>query len=239
MFKFMLPFLLALLLFSTSGAAYAQCLDNQHTDPGAVGISPGGTIYDRFSSAYHFEFNYDQSATVFIVTEPMHNAQKLRWSGWCKMREIRDLEPPQLSDTSHTESFVVQEGDQVSVYRELSWIGGSLAAFPTTYFARDTLDFAIVITDAVTGGRLALLDSIGLLRQVPTGSPTYYGSAPNAARLTWTVPPEHSGRSIEIGIRLYMRGDGEYNPGRMDRMTVNLSDRLTDVASQAGIIQPQ
>lgn len=218
--------------------ADAQCSDNQHTSYGAVGFGPNGEVYDRFCSAYQFEVYYDQSSTVYIVTEPFQGSQKLRWNGWCSGQKIKDLTAATLSDSSHTEPFVVHADSTVTVYRELSWMLNSGGFNPGLYYARDTLDYVIEIADAVTGNRVALLDSIGLLRRVPAGTPFFYGTAPNSARLSWRVPPSLDGASVVLKIGLYVRGDGQYNPGRMDRMTINLSDRLTDPASQLGLIQP-
>lgn len=217
---------------------HAQCSDNQHTGFGAVGFGPNGEVYDRFCSAYQFEMYYDQSSTVYIVTEPFQGSRKLRWNGWCAGQKIKDLTAASLSDSSHTEPFVVHADSTVTVYRELSWMLNSGGFDPGLYYARDTLDYVIEIADAVTGSRVTLLDSIGLLRRVPAGAPSFYGTAPNSARLSWKVPPSLDGASVIIRIGLYVRGDGDYDPGRMDRMTVNLSDRLTDPASQPGIIQP-
>lgn len=228
------------ILFATvllSPPIIGQCNDNQHTGSGAVGLGPNGEVYDRFSSAYQFEMFYQTSSTVYLLTEPMIGTTKLQWSGWC-LEEILRLDPATLSDTSHTKPFTLHSGDVVTVYRELSWLDQSGAFFPSSYMARDTLDYAVEIRDAETGGRVARLDSVGLLRRDVPGPPTYYGTSANAARLSWTVPAELDGREVTLGVRLYARGDGAYDPGRYDRMTVNLSDRLTDPGSQQGIIQP-
>lgn len=216
-----------------------QCNSDQHTDEGAVGIGADGTIYDRYSSAYQFEMYYSESSTIYLATEPMRNDEKLRWSNWCQDQKITDLTADELSAISHTEPVTVHTGDVLTLYRELSWRNENGQYFPDSYFGRDDLDYAIEIADPVTGERIALLDSIGLRATVPAGEPELHGTAPNAARITWTVPEEYDGETVVMGILLYVRGDGSFNPGRHDRFTVNMSDRLTDADSQAGIINPE
>lgn len=219
-------------------ASYGQCNSDQHTDEGAVGIGADGTIYDRYSSAYQFEMYYSESSTIYLVTEPMRNDEKLRWSDWCLDQKITDLTAEELSAISHTEPFTVQTGDAVTLYRELCWRDENGRYFPGSYFSRDDLDYAVEIADPATGERIALLDSIGLPATVPADTPELHGTAANAALLTWTVPEDYDGETVVIGIHLYVRGDGTFNPGRYDHFTVNMSDRLTDTDSQAGIINP-
>lgn len=212
----------------------AQCDTNQI--PGFVAIAEGGddTIQSaKIHPGFGFEMHHDSGHTMYRVAEFRKNNSQIWLHGWCEGKTIRDLPAEVLSDSSRTASFVVHTGDTISFFRELAWFNPwTLEQTPDGYYSLDTLDYAVELVKAVTGVRRVLLDSIGVLRKMPSGTPTIYGTRPIIDIVSYIIPPMLNGETVFIRVRLYARGGGAFNFVRTDRWGLRLSDRLTDSAWQ-------
>lgn len=212
----------------------AQCDTNQLPD--FVAVPEGGT--DTIESAkirpgFGFEMHHDSGHTMYRVAEFKKNGNNIWLHGWCEGKTIRDLSAANLSDSSRTVSFVVHTGDTLSFFRELAWFNPwTIEQTPNGYYSFDTLDYTVELVRANTGARRALLDSIGVLKKVPMGTPTIYGTRPIIDVVKYVIPSIMDGETLFIRVRLYARGEGLYDFVRTDRWGLRLSDRLTDPAWQ-------
>ena len=115
-----------------------------------------------------------------------HNGSRLKLLSWNLGETIKNLTDETLRDSSRTESFSVVTGDTISLYREWRWWNQTTdSQTVSNYVALDTLDYSIEIINASTGARLALIDSLGALRQSSAGSPPLYGTRPIMAAIKY------------------------------------------------------
>lgn len=177
---------------------------------------------------WRFAMTYDSAQVQYEITEFERNHTRIRLANWCSGKKLEE-EAEDLADSTFTETFTVYAGDTISFYRELLWtepyIGGPSNGL---YYARDTLDFAVEMLDAFTGARLALLDSIGALREIPSGLPDFYGTHPVMAIVTYRVPPALNGKSVYLRLCPSARGDGQYKTLRIDNFATRGSVNLTE-----------
>lgn len=220
------------LFLSVDGAG--QCDSSQL--PTFVAISEGGN--DTIPSAkirpgFGFEMHHDSGHTMYRVAEFKKNGSQIWLHGWCEGKTIRDLSSGALSDSSRTVSFTVYTGDTITFFRELAWFNPwTMEQTPGGYYSLDTLDYAVELVKTSSGQRRALLDSIGVLKNAPIGTPTIYGTRPIIDVVKFIVPSLMNGETVFIRVRLYARGGGLYDFVRTDRWGLRLSDRLSDSAWQ-------
>lgn len=214
-----------------SGPLFAQFGDygGNHVKFGVVGCD---TIPElKVSAAYRFDMQYPNATVVYRAAEFKRNGDRLFLPGWIEGEMWDSWTAEQVGDTSKTEGFVLATGDTLSFYRELAWYDPDASAMEqtdTNFQSLDTLDFIVELVNAGNGQRLALLDSMGVLRRDAPGTPTYYGQRPILALVNYAVPPAMAGIPAFMRTRLYRRGDGEYEPLRVDEIEFAISDRLTD-----------
>lgn len=218
----------------TSIVMYAQCDTNQVPD--FVAVQEGGTdtIYGwQIMPGFGFEMHHDSGHTMYRVAEFKKNGSQVWLHGWCEGKTIRNLSQGALSDSSRTASFVAYEDDTLTFYRELAWFNpASLEQTPNGYYSLDTLDYVIELVKASTNTRLAVLDSIGVLKRATIGTPTIYGTGPIIEVVKFIVPALMNGETVFIRMKLYARGEGLYDFVRTDRWGLRLSERLSDSAWQ-------
>lgn len=172
------------------------------------------------SGAFTFHMPYDSTCTTeYMFTEPWHNGRRLSLRNWIYTRK-ENVHENMLSFNSRTEVFLVKPGDTVSAYRELQWFNPITFQYDSTnFFSRDTLAFAIELVRASTMTRLALIDSICVLPQMPPGKPRIYGHLNTMAVARYAIPSWIGTDSVLMRIRLYARGSGEYYFTRTDHTT--------------------
>jgi hypothetical protein len=229
-------FLLVALVSSLAvSVARSQCTYDQ-TFAGKVfyrvGTNDSATSND-VNAFWSFETQHDSAETRYLITEFKRNSTRLLLAKWCNGTVFGSWDNATLRDSSTTKVFAVSTGDTISFYREFTWKPSTGQRSEGTYYSPDTLDFAIELIKKSTNTRFALLDSIGVLRRVTRGYPTFYGTNPRLARVTYVVPSALNGDSVYIRVRPTQRGDGPYNFRRVDDWGMRLSGRLNDTAWQS------
>jgi len=180
---------------------------------------------------YSFTMNYDYGVVTYIITEFRKNSSVIELNNWCRNKVTRNLDAEDLAGVSRTKNIVLSTGDSLSFYREFGWYDPATSTRTANgYYAEDSLDYAVELVNATSGARLALLDSFGVLKQVPSGYPSMHGTRPIFTEVNYTVPSQYNNIQAFIRVRLYSRGDGPYYVVRRDGVSFALSDRLQDSA---------
>lgn len=176
------------------------------------------------SASYQYEMIYDSTSRVgYIFSECRHNGTRPRLLAW-SYRRLVTAPIAKLNDSSRTEDFAISTGDTVSFYRELRWYNPKNHRQDTNnYYSPDTLDYAVELVDAANGERLKLLDSLGALPSPSPGVPVFYGTRPIIALARYIIPSSMNGKMAFVRVLLYARGDGAYNPVRLDMPTIGIS----------------
>jgi hypothetical protein len=179
------------------------------------------------SAAYRFEMIYDSTCRVqYLFSECRHNGVRPRLLAW-KDGHIHAASAEMMTDSSRTAAFKISSGDTVSFYREFKWYNPKTQSQDTNNFrSLDTLDYAVELVDRATNGRIALLDSFGVLPRVVPGSPVVYGTRPIMSKVQYAIPYGLTADSAFVRVRTYTRGDGPYLPIRKDDETVGASYAL-------------
>jgi hypothetical protein len=165
---------------------------------------------------------------MYTFTECMRNSGRIKLAKWINHRTV-NANAALLSFNSTTDTFRCHTGDTLSFYREIRWRDPRTGRFDTnTYYARDSLDYAVELVRASDSVRIALLDSIGMLPSFLPSRPVIHGMHPLLALVHYIVPPELNDTKAFIRIRVHHRGNGEHWFTRSDRPTIALSARLTD-----------
>lgn len=181
----------------------------------------------RVAASYQWEMVYDSTCRVsYLFSECRHNEVRPRLTTWVA-RRLMTAPIEKFNDSSKTESFVVLTGDSVSFYREFRWYNPKNHRQDTNnFYSPDTLDYAVELVNAANGERLTLLDSMGVLPSITPNIPILYGTRPIIALVKYIVPSYMNGKTAFVRIRQYARGDGLYNPVRLDMPTINISKTL-------------
>lgn len=216
----------AWLLFSTPLSA--QCPVDQ-TFSTVMFIAGTDTVRgNQLFPYWRFAMTYDSAQVQYEITEFERNHSRILLGNWCSGKTIEG-EAAELADSTFTGAFTVYAGDSLSFYRQLLWTapydGGPSNGL---YYALDTLDFVVELIDASTGLRLAVLDSIGALREVPSGYPDFYGTHPVMAVVNYRVPAGLNGKTVYLRVHPYMRGNGQYLALRVDNFSTRRSVNLTE-----------
>lgn len=180
-----------------------------------------------FSATYQYEMIYDSTSRIgYTFSECKRNNTRLHLRSWQDGR-LTTAPIPKYNDSSRTDDFVLAAGDTVSFYRDFRWYNPQQKRQElNNYFSTDTLDFVVDLVDAATGGRLALLDSMGALPCAPPGTPVLYGAHPIIAMIKYAVPPALAGNRAFVRVSMFARGDGLYQPIRLDGTSIGLSRSL-------------
>jgi len=223
---------ISLLLFSLPTLTYPQCTTDQTADftVGPIGGNNSDTIArSKILPSFGFEMLNDSCRTMYRLSDVKKNDTAVTLYGWCGGQDINDWEANKLSDSTRTNSFVVFTGDTISFYRELAWYNPfTNEQRAGNYSAKDTLDYAVELVRSSTNERLALLDSIGILRRTTVGTPVLYGTRPIIAIATYAVPSNLNNESVRIRVRVTSRGNGDHYFVRTDRFGLALSDRVNE-----------
>lgn len=182
----------------------------------------------KIGAAYRFEMVYDSTSRVqYLFTECYHNGTRPRLLSW-KPRHLHTAPVEQMTDSSRTENFKIAPGDTISFFRELKWYNPMTGRQDTNNFwSPDTLGYAVELVRATSGQRIALLDSFGVLAQLSPGAPTFCGSRPLIAHVTYMVPSTiPTSDSVFVRVRLYADGDGLFTPMRNDEWTSGMAHAL-------------
>jgi hypothetical protein len=97
------------------------------------------------------------------------------------------------------------------------------------YYNQDTLDFSVVLHRS-DGSHAATVDSIGILRQVPPGFPTVYGTEPIIRLVRYVVPASLNNQSAYLAVCPTARGNRSHGFMRYDHRQVRFEARLQDTA---------
>lgn len=185
-----------------------------------LGDGPSLTPPDMETGAYKFRMPYDSTCLVdYLFTEAWHNGRKLNLRNWIWRRSV-NADQNMLSFNSGTKNFKVRTGDIVSFYRGITWRHPFTGRKDTmNYFSRDTLAFAVELVSPINMARVALIDSICIMPQMPPGKARIYGHRPTMAIAGYRIPSRLDGDSVFMRIRVYARGSGEYYFTRTDMNT--------------------
>jgi len=183
----------------------------------------------KIAAAYMYEINYDSTRILYTLTEVKLNGAPLILRDWSYNTQRDEWDSGLLNSNSGTTSFTLHTGDTIRMYREFQWYGQrSGQEFLNNYSASDTLTYSIGLVDAGSGNRLALIDTLGVLRRDVPGIPSIHGNHPLYAMIDYVVPPAQNGKLARIAIDVETRGAGDYYFIRRNIRTVHLSDNLTD-----------
>lgn len=221
------PIALCIFLLFTPTPVFTQCTTNQVPDFTAGPIGGDTISRTKITPMFGFEMLNDTCRTMYRIADVKNNGSPITLYGWCGGQDINDWEANKLSDSTRTNAFSIHTGDTISFYRELAWYNPIVKEQnPDNYFAKDTLDYSIELIRASTNERIALLDSIGVLRRVTVGAPVLYGTHPIIAVVKYGIPSTLNNESVRIRVRVRSRGDGDHYFVRTDRFSFALSDRL-------------
>lgn len=107
----------------------------------------------------------DSCHVRYLVSDVRINGNRIGLKNWCFREAIRNLEADSLSTISRTSTVSYATGDTMSFYREFMWYNPATQTRTATNFrSKDTLDWVVELIDASDGSRLALIDSVGVLR---------------------------------------------------------------------------
>lgn len=197
-------------------------------------VMPSGDTVssDSFWAGYSFENSYADSGNVFFVfTEAKVNGQRIELENWIPWNFTKDSTAEALSSFSKTRSFAVVAGDTISYYREFSWQHPTElpAQQADNFYSEDTLEYVIRLRKASNGAELAVLDSLGVLAQNPSGSPVFYGTGPPMALQKYVVPGGIGvSTDVYISFDVIAKGSGQYYTCRSDQVIGKMSDVVTD-----------
>jgi len=226
-------------LCAIQGPLHAQCDTTPPTscDSNQVPTFAAGPVGDttrrvpgsRIFAAFGFEMQYDSCQVMYRVADFKKNGARLVLSSWCEGQDITDSTDADLGSISRTAAFTLATGNVLTLYREIAWYDPAIREQdPDNYYAKDTLDYVVDLINAGSGARLALLDSIGVLRRTTRGVPTIYGTTELMKIIGYTVPAGLNGIPARIRITPTARGNGDYYFKRTDRWAIDLSNRLSD-----------
>lgn len=220
----------------TESFAQPRLSDTGNTQQDFSGISAqfaDGRPIDplKIAAAYMYEMNYDSTRILYTITEFRKNSSRLFLKDWAYLTSRDEWDTPTLNDSSGTAFFTIHTGDTLSAYREFEWyMQRSGAHRPDNYSATDTLSYSIELTDSATGARLALLDSLGIMRRDTPGYPSIHGTHALFSTIPYIVPSSLHGRRVTIRFLVRSRGGGNFYFIRRNIRTVHLSDNLLDTA---------
>jgi hypothetical protein len=174
---------------------------------------------------------YTNSLVQYSATEFKKNGSRINLAVWCPEQLYLNWSEQTIADSTRTVNFTLASGDTLSVFRMLTW-GDTLGTHrDSVLYTEDTLDYVIELMRASTGTRYARLDSCGLLRCSPAGSPTYYGANELIALIKYAPPSSVPSDSFYIRIRPQARGNGANLFGRKDFLT----DPMSPVLNESGL----
>ncbi len=190
----------------------------------------------KISPYWDYEAHYDSCRVLYVVSNFRVNGSRLELSGWCNKDQTKNLTADSLSKVSNTGSFTTNTGDTLSFYREFNWFNPVTGARTTTnYRGGDSLDFVIELINQANGSRLALIDSFGILKQVPSGTPSLHGSRPIVTQGKYVIPSDLSGHTAFMRVRVYKRGNGPHWVARFSGVAFDHIGQLADSTWQAYI----
>jgi hypothetical protein len=222
----------ALLLVQSISAVHAQVPFNIQDSLWVNRVHGSDTMPESaFAPAFTIRTDYDTARIEYLITEIRLNGVNIPLDGWRFDSVVADYDAADLSNHTRTRAITVHTGDTISLFRELTWYHRQTKTQDTgNFYALDTLDYAIELNQDSSGARLALLDSMGVLRRTTVGPPTLYGIHSIMAQVQYVVPSSMNGTTVFLRVMLYERGTGPYFPSRYDHFTVGISGKLTDTA---------
>ena len=206
------------LQFATSSAT--ATIDTTQLLPHVFRIvnEPGDTMYAADFWAYMaFAIANDSVLTRCRFGNVKLNDSRLWWADWTK-DSLRVGTDSAISAMSCTKAFRIVTGDTISYFRVLDWriLAAAHADSAAYYYSEDTLDWVVTLHQASSGVRLVTIDSVGILRSVPPGFPTVYGSAPLLKNVKYVVPSTFNGDTIFLKVNVAARGTGDHPFARLD-----------------------
>lgn len=214
----------------------AQCDNDQNFDDIFAPDSSGVAVLSdsiprtRVTASYRVIMPFDSGQVTYDLAEVRKNNARVLLSTWCDGADIRTWSLAQMNDSTRTASFTVVTGDTVSFFRQLSWYNpADTSGYPqqlNNFYSLDTLDYVVELVRASDNVSLVPLDSLGVLRKVPSGSPSFYGSRPIAAKVTYVVPSQMNGTIVYLRLKSNAWGAGEFSFVRRDRMSLGASYNL-------------
>ncbi len=216
--------LLALVLQTTTARAQDPCDTCQfRTDDLALyAMIDGDTSAAMALSPYwQFEQASDSSRIIYRAAQFEINGHQIHLDGWRRGNTLT-TSLDSLADASRTGAVLVATGDSLSFFRYLNWYNPITELRTVDNFnSPDTVDFVVELVSDSSGNRVAMIDSLGIDRQVPAGGATLHGSRPIVARATYVVPSSLNGTKVFFRVLTYLRGDGTENPLRFDGLTAD------------------
>ena len=221
--------ILLLTMLSASTATYGQC--DQVPNFISVPIAFDSAVdsdriinTDRIYAGFEFVKQTDSVVIHYRVSDFTVGGKRIIFETWCPEKNLQGLSNAALSDSSASRSFTVAAGDTVFFLRDFSWVDEAESGsrfYLDRFRSADTLDYAVELVDAVSGNRAALLDSIGVLRNVSDSMPTLYGGRGIVSAVAFEVPSSLDTREVYLRVNVYARGDSGAGFIRKDRWAID------------------
>lgn len=182
---------------------------------------------NKYSVYFNFEMHSDSGKTSYMFADLRKNSGRVKFQRWTLDTTLRTWPDPKLRDSSGSEDFKVVTGDTISFYRQLTW-RSAITGEQTidNYYSNDTLDFAVELVRVSDNTRIALLDSIGTLRQIPSGVPNLYGTRPILAIVKYVIPSTYNNDTLRVRVLPYSRGDGPHFFIRQDKWGIDIRGKM-------------
>lgn len=183
-------------------------------------LIPGSKVFPE----YFFEIQYNASNIKYRILEFKHNKTKVFLDTWCFKKVWQDLSPEDISKISRTVNFVAASGDEISFFREFWWHVDKVD--PNIYYAGHNIGYSVELINAENNQRLALLDTISLLRQIPAGTPSLYAQHPIVGTIRYTIPKNILKGEMYLKVNIYQRdGDETTALYRIDSQGIDVANR--------------
>lgn len=201
------------------GQVKISLVDNERGDT----LSP-----NTFWAYYSFQSYAEEGVVGFNLGELTHNGVRVDLANWVYETPVLDINADSMSRTSTSDTMLVSTGDTIQYYREFMWQGAGGGQTLSSFFSRDTLEYHVNLRIADSDSLVAVLDSIGVLADTTSGSPTFYGSGPAMAITTYVVPAVLSGKVVYLDIDVESNGPSPYYVARYHPFFGLWSRKVTD-----------
>lgn len=197
---------------------------------GSRAMSTGGTPnsgvpINEVSADYTFYSVSDSAVVKCWVSNITHNSKRVFLANWCqgKTTDISNATPPE----SRTHTFTLQPGDRVGMFREFWWYEPHTNIIdPNSYNGSTDVAYSFELLDAVSGERIAQLDTIFLRAKNQSSLPYFVSAYPAIASIEYIYPDNASERNVILAISAKQSGASLFPLYRIDGLAVSHTQDL-------------